>query len=72
VSCGAEGHRVTCSDEAIEMMVTEVDAERGLAVCQAADGSQQMVEITLVAPVRAAERLLVHAGTAIAHGEGAP
>jgi hypothetical protein len=52
------------------MMVTEVDAECELAVCQAADGTREIVEITLVAPVHPAERLLIHAGTAIARGGG--
>jgi hydrogenase maturation factor len=71
VSSCADEHCVTCSDEAIEMTVTEVDAERELAVCQAADGTRETVEITLVAPVLPAERLLIHAGTAIARGGGA-
>jgi HupF/HypC family len=71
VSSCADGHCVTCSDEAIEMMVTEVDAECQLAVCEAADGTREIVEITLVAPVHPAERLLIHAGTAIARGGGA-
>jgi hypothetical protein len=48
------------------MTVNSVDETRGLAVCQGDDGAQMMVEIGLVAPVSPADRLLVHAGTAIA------
>jgi hydrogenase maturation factor len=68
VSCD-DGHCVTCSDEAIEMSVVTVDADRELALCVTRDGERETVEIALVAPVRPAERLLVHAGTAIARGQ---
>jgi hypothetical protein len=52
------------------MTVLRVDETRGLALCAADDGRHETVEIALVAPVRPAERLLVHAGTAIARGGG--
>ena len=68
MSC-SEGHCVTCSDEAIEMSVLTVDAERELALCVTGDGERETVEIALVQPVRPAERLLVHAGTAIGRGQ---
>jgi hydrogenase maturation factor len=68
VSCD-DGHCVTCSDEAVEMCVVRIDDARGLALCESADGVRSSVEIALVAPVRPAERLLVHAGTAIARGQ---
>jgi hydrogenase maturation factor len=68
VSC-SDGHCVTCSDEAVEMCVVRIDDVRGLALCETADGVRTSVEIALVAPVRPAERLLVHAGTAIARGQ---
>ena len=64
--CGAE-HCITCGDLAAEMTVVRVDAHRELAVCEAEDGSRSTVEIGLVAPVARADRLLVHAGTAISH-----
>jgi hypothetical protein len=68
VSCDpADTHCITCSDEAIAMTVLTVDAARDLAVCAAAEGQAETVDITLVSPVRPAERLLVHAGTAIAN-----
>ncbi len=57
---------ITCGDEAIPMEVLVVDARRGLALCAAADGARGSVETALVEPVAPGERLLVHAGTAIA------
>jgi hydrogenase maturation factor len=68
-ACGAE-HCITCGDIATAMIVVTVDAERGLALCEAEDGARETVEIALVSPVGPAERLLVHAGTAIAHQGG--
>ena len=58
---------ITCGDAALPMRVQEVDAERGLALCEAEGGARSTVEIALVAPVAAGDVLLVHAGTAIAH-----
>ncbi len=63
-------HCITCGDIAVEMTVLRVDEARELALCAAPDGRHETVEIALVAPVRPAERLLVHAGTAIAHQGG--
>jgi hypothetical protein len=51
------------------MTVVSVDESQGLAVCHGDDGAQMTVEIWLVAPVWPADRLLVHAGTAIARVE---
>jgi hydrogenase maturation factor len=66
----AEGHCITCSDEAVPVTVVTVDAERELALCETADGRRETIEIALVSPVLPAERLLVHAGTAIARQGG--
>ncbi len=52
------------------MSVVRIDEAGGLALCEAADGTALSVEIALVAPVRPADRLLVHAGTAIARPGG--
>lgn len=57
---------ITCGDEGIPMEVLEVDRDRGLALCVAVDGARGTVETALVEPVAAGDRLLVHAGTAIA------
>ena len=63
-------HCITCGDIAVEMTVLRVDEARELALCAAEDGRHETVEIALVAPVRPTERLLVHAGTAIARDGG--
>ena len=67
--CGSQ-HCITCGDIAIAMTVVRVDSGRGLALCEAEDGARETVEIGLVDPVRPADRLLVHAGTALAHQGG--
>jgi hydrogenase maturation factor len=63
---------ITCGDEAIEMRVLAIDHERGLALCSDDEGDRSSVEIALIEEVREGERLLVHAGTAIARPERAP
>jgi hydrogenase maturation factor len=57
--CG-DDHCVTCSDEGVEMRVLEA-GDDGLARC---DGGEVMVD--LVGPVVPGDRVLVHAGVAIA------
>jgi hydrogenase expression/formation protein HypC len=57
---------ITCGDVAVELEVVRVDAARGLAVCADESGASTEVDVLLVAPVDPGERLLVHAGTAIA------
>jgi hydrogenase maturation factor len=69
VSCEEE-HCITCGDVAVEMRVVLVDEARQLALCADQDGRRETVEIALVAPVAPADRLLVHAGTAIQRLEG--
>ena len=69
MSCESD-HCITCGDIAVEMTVVLLDEERELALCEGDDGGRETVEIALVAPVRPADRLLVHAGTAIAHQGG--
>ena len=49
------------------MTVVRVDETRALALCHGEDGGRATVEIALVEPVAPGDRLLVHAGTAIAH-----
>ena len=57
---------ITCGDEALPMRVRRLDDERGLALCENADGRRSSVEIALVDGVAVGDELLVHAGTAIA------
>jgi hydrogenase maturation factor len=64
-ACGSQ-HCITCGDDGVPMTVVEVDDRLGLAVCAADDGAASTVEIGLVEAVVPGDRLLVHAGTAIA------
>jgi hydrogenase maturation factor len=71
-ACGSQ-HCVTCADEGVEMTVVAVDEARGLALCDGAAGQRSSVETALVDGVAPGDRLLVHAGTAIAAlGRGEP
>jgi len=73
VTCEDPYHCVTCGDDGVEMRVVEVDDARGLALCEAAGGARESVEIALVDAVAPGDALLVHAGTALAklHAAGA-
>jgi hydrogenase maturation factor len=65
MSCGSE-HCITCADDATPMSIVALDLERGLALCEEDEGARHTVETALVEPVAQGQRLLVHAGTAIA------
>jgi hydrogenase maturation factor len=66
----AEGHCITCSDEALPAKVLSVDSETGLALVMLKDETEE-IDITLVEGVAPGDVLLVHGGVAIAHlGEG--
>ena len=64
--CVADHGCITCGDAAIPMRVVEIDRARGLALCEAAGGQRESVEVALVDAVGAGDWLLVHAGTALA------
>jgi hydrogenase maturation factor len=57
---------ITCGDHAVELRVVTVDDARGLAVCADDACATTEVDVLLVAPVAPGDRVLVHAGTAIA------
>ncbi len=61
-------HCITCGDDGDPMTVVALDSVRGLALCSGEDGRRASVEVSLVDPVEIGDVLLVHAGTAIAHG----
>ena len=67
MSCEAD-HCITCGDDGDPMTVLALDLRRGLALCVGEAGRRASVEIALVEPVAIGDVLLVHAGTAIAHG----
>jgi hydrogenase maturation factor len=64
--CDASTGCITCADEGIEMQVIAIGGADGLMACADADGGTSEVDITLVEPVEPGDRVLVHAGVAIA------
>lgn len=70
----AEGHCITCSDEALPYTVVRVDVERGLAEVSVAATEEigqmgkmtEEIDITLVENVAPSSVVLVHGGVAIA------
>ncbi len=58
-------HCITCSDEGCPLTVVAVDDQRGLALCEDADGNRSSVETALVVGAVPGAVLLVHAGTAL-------
>lgn len=64
-ACHHEEGCITCGDVAVALEVVEVDRADELAVCAAADGRRETVDLGLLPDVTAGERLLVHAGTAL-------
>ena len=60
-----EGRCITCSDEALQVLVLHVDQENGLALVTIDDTSEE-IDITLVESVGPGDILLVHGGVAIA------
>ncbi len=61
----AEGHCITCSDEATPARVLSVDQETGLALVEAGDMTTE-IDVTLVDALKPGEWVLVHGGVAIA------
>lgn len=59
---------ITCGDRATEVVVVAVDGIE--AWCVDADGARQVVAVDLVAPVETGDRVLVHAGVALARLDG--
>ena len=55
---------ITCGDEGVPMRVLSVRDDT--AVCADEDGAQHEVAVELVDPVAPGDRVLVHAGVAIA------
>lgn len=68
VSCelDAEGHCITCSDEAVEVVVLRADAETETAQVKVQDRIEE-IDISLVEHCAPGSILLVHGGVAIAY-----
>jgi len=62
----AEGHCVTCSDEALPAKILRVDEATGLALVEVKDTMEE-IDITLVDSVAPGDMVLVHGGVAIGH-----
>ena len=62
----AEGHCITCSDEALPARVLRVDQQMGVAFVTIEDAMEE-VDITLLDDVVPGDLLLVHGGVAIAN-----
>lgn len=60
----AEGHCITCSDEALQARVLRIDEELGVAFVMINDAMEE-VDMSLVGDVAAGDLLLVHGGVAI-------
>ncbi|HEV2582671.1 MAG TPA: HypC/HybG/HupF family hydrogenase formation chaperone [Ktedonobacteraceae bacterium] len=70
----AEGHCITCSDEALPARVLHIDQEQSIALVEINNESVE-VDITLVDEVMVGSWLLVHGGVGIAtmvNEEGQP
>jgi hydrogenase maturation factor len=65
MSCHPHDGCITCGDTAVALRVVAVDHEAELADCEDADGRRECVDVGLVWPVAAGERVLVHAGAAL-------
>lgn len=61
----ADGHCITCSDEALSATVVSVNAELGSALVTVQDTTEE-IDITLVDTVAPGDVVLVHGGVAIA------
>jgi hypothetical protein len=66
--CGSD-HCITCADQGVAMEVVAM-VDEGVARCAALDGDAGDVLTALVEPVGPGDRLLVHAGVALAHLDG--
>ncbi len=60
----AEGHCITCSDEALPAKILSIDTETGLALVEVKDMTEE-IDITLVDSVAPGDLVLVHGGVAI-------
>ena len=62
---------MTCGDMAAEVRVLSVDEAQEVALCADAAGARSTVQTALLERVACGEKLLVHAGCAIARLGGA-
>jgi hydrogenase maturation factor len=67
ISCvlDAEGHCITCSDEALQVRVLSVDEANGFAQVTM-NGLEEEIDISLIESIAPGDVLLIHGGVAIA------
>ncbi len=63
--CATDNGCITCADEGVEVTVLATAAD-GLVSCEDGNGVAGEVDVALVGDVAPGDRLLVHAGVAIA------
>ena len=61
----AEGHCITCSDEALPARVVWVDQQAGLALVTMQNAQEVEIDTSLVEEVAPGDWLLIHGGVAI-------
>lgn len=61
----ADGHCITCSDEALVATVLRIEQENSVALVSV-QGLTEEIDITLVDTVVAGDQVLVHGGVAVA------
>jgi hydrogenase maturation factor len=64
-ACDPSEHCVTCADEGVPMRVESVSGQDAVCVDEAG-AHHERVAVDLVGPVTPGDRVLVHAGVAIA------
>jgi hydrogenase maturation factor len=65
VSCQPHDGCITCGDTAVALKIVAVDHDAQLAECEDGEGRREQVDVGLLWPVAADERVLVHAGAAL-------
>lgn len=60
----AEGHCITCSDEALAVTVLRINLDTGVAFVTIEDATEE-VDVSLIDDVAAGDVILVHGGVAI-------
>jgi hydrogenase maturation factor len=68
--CATDHGCITCADVGVEVSVVRAGAD-DMSVCIDANGAVGEIDTGLVGSVKAGDRLLVHAGVAIARPEAA-
>lgn len=69
VACSHHHGCITCGDVGVALTVTALEGSSALALCEDESGAHESVDISLVEHVRVGDRVLAHAGVALARLE---